>query len=417
MTIDIIVAYRRQSLGVYPYTRAFVPNPARPMGIRNITIVVYCTVVGFAILYAPQPLLPLLADQWQRSLDDAALLTTTTMIPLALGPLIYGYVLEHVSTKHMLAAGFLVLTVVQFAIGLGPDYPVFFVLRTVQGMLLPAIFTALMTYSSAAGGPDRTRRNITIYVAATIAGGYSGRALSGMLTDLFDWQLAFQFWTGAALLATLLIIRLDSDPRLRLRKVHLGEIRQLARRPVYAEGLASAFLLFFVFAAMLNFLPFHMRDNDPQISHSAIALVYTGYLVGVAISLGSLHLIRWFGGERNTLVVGSLVYLVGTAAFALPGNSLAYVSMLVFAAGMFTLHSVLSAFLNHLETERKGLINGLYVSAYYSGGALGSYFPGFLYQYLGWTAFIVLLVLLLGAVTWLSFMLRHARTGAATASG
>jgi hypothetical protein len=64
-----------------------------------------------------------------------------------------------------------------------------------------------------------------------------------------------------------------------------------SRRPVYAEGLASAFVLFFVFAAML-----------------------------------------------------------------------------IFAAGMFTLHSVLSAFLNHLETERKGLINGLYVSAYYCGG-------------------------------------------------
>jgi YNFM family putative membrane transporter len=79
----------------------------------------------------------------------------------------------------------------------------------------------------------------------------------------------------------------------------------------------------------------------------------------------------------------------------------------VFAAGMFTLHSVLSAFLNHLETERKGLVNGLYVSAYYAGGALGSYFPGFLYQKIGWTAFILLLLLLLGALTGLCVMLRH----------
>ena len=378
------------------------------MGTRNLAIVVYCTVIGFAVLYATQPLLPLLAEQWGRPIGDTALLTTATMIPLALGPLLYGYVLEHVSTKHMLTASFGVLTLAQFALGLGPDYPMFLVLRTVQGLMLPAIFTALMTYSSAAGGQHNTRRNITVYIAATIVGGYSGRALSGVLTDLHSWQGAFLFWAFAALLATWLTTRLASDPRLRLGKVRLAEIRALARRPIYAEGLSSAFLLFFVFAAMLNFLPFHMRDNDPAISQSAIALVYTGYLVGVVISLASLRLIRLFGGERRTLVAGSLVYLCGTAAFALPGNHLAYLSMLVFAAGMFTLHSVLSAFLNHLETERKGLLNGLYVSAYYAGGALGSYFPGFLYQKVGWSAFVLFLLLLLAALTVLSLMLRHA---------
>ena len=378
------------------------------MGIRNTFIVVYCTVVGFAVLYATQPLLPLLAAQWGRPVGDTALLTTATMVPLALGPLLYGYVLERVSTKHMLTAGFSVLTLAQFAISLGPGYPVFFVLRTIEGTMLPAIFTALMTYSSSAGGHDRTRRNITVYIAATIAGGYSGRVLSGIITDLAGWQAAFLFWAVAALLATLLTTRLASDPRLRLGKVHLAEIRALARRPVYAEGLGSAFLLFFVFAAMLNFLPFHMRDNDPAISQSEIALVYTGYLIGVAISLASLRLVRLFGGERRTLVAGSLVYLAGTAAFALPGNGFAYLSMLLFAAGMFTLHSVLSAFLNHLETERKGLINGLYVSAYYTGGALGSYLPGFLYLEFGWTAFVAFLMASLFALTALSLALRHA---------
>jgi len=378
------------------------------MGIRNLAIVVYCTTIGFAILYTTQPLLPLLAEQWGRPMSDLALLTTATMIPLALSPLLYGYVLEHVSTKHMLTASFGILTLAQVALSLGPDYPLFLLLRCIQGLMLPAAFTALMTYSSAAGGQEKTRKNITIYIAATIAGGYCGRVLSGLITDLHSWQAAFLFWSLAALVATWLTTRLASDPRLRLGKVRLSEIRELARRPIYAEGLASAFLLFFVFAALLNFLPFHMRDNDPDISQSAIALVYTGYLVGIVISLASLRLIRWFGGERRTLVAGSIVYLFGTLAFALPGNQLAYVSMLVFAAGMFTLHSVLSAFLNHLETERKGLINGLYVSAYYSGGALGSYFPGFIYQRLGWSAFVAFLLFLLVVLILLSVMLRHA---------
>lgn len=381
------------------------------MGKRNQAIVIFCAAVGFAVLYSTQPLLPLLAEQWQRPIGDTALLTTATMIPLALGPLVYGYVLEHVSTKHLLTAAFGILTLAQFALGTGPDYPVFLALRTLQGLMLPAIFTALMTYSSAAGGPGNTRRNITVYIAATILGGYLGRALSGILTDLHSWQVAFLCFALAALLATWLTTRLDSDPRMRLGRVKLNEIRALAGRPVYAEGLASAFLLFFVFAALLNFLPFQMRASDAAISQSAISLVYTGYLIGIVIALSSLRLIHLFGGERPTLVAGSLVYLAGTLLFLLPGNTIAYPAMLVFAAGMFTLHSVLSAFLNHLETTRKGLINGLYVSAYYSGGALGSWLPGFVLQAYGWTAFIWLLTTLLVGVLVLSLLLRHAAQG------
>lgn len=382
------------------------------MGLRNTAIVVYCTIVAFAVLYSTQPLLPLLATDWQRPVSDLALLTTVTMIPLAVAPLAYGYVLEHISTKHLLVAAFGILTAAQAGLGLGPDYPTFLLLRGVQGLVLPAVFTALMTYSSAAGGPSRTRRNITVYIAATIVGGYCGRALSGVLTDWLDWPTALMFWALAAVAATLATTRLASDPRLRLGRVSLAEVRALARRPVYAEGLAGAFLLFFVFAAMLNFLPFHMHDNDPDISHTAIALVYTGYLVGVTISLGSLHLVHLFGNERRTLVAGTLVYLLGTLLFALPGNAAAYVAMLVFAAGMFTLHSVLSAFLNHLEHQRKGLINGLYVSAYYAGGAIGSYFPGFLYQQAGWDAFIALLLGLLAVLLGLSLLLRQAAPAA-----
>ena len=45
----------------------------------NLTIVVYCTVVSFGVLYTTQPLLPLLAAQWGRPMSDTALLTTATM--------------------------------------------------------------------------------------------------------------------------------------------------------------------------------------------------------------------------------------------------------------------------------------------------------------------------------------------------
>ena len=51
---------------------------------------------------------------------------------------------------------------------------------------------------------------------------------------------------------------------------------------------------------------------------------------------------------------------------------------------MFTVHSVLSGYVNHLARRRKGVVNGLYVSLYYAGGTLGSYLPVVIYEARGW---------------------------------
>jgi len=47
---------------------------------RNQSIIVYCTIIAFTILYEHQPLLPLLAGQWNRSLSDAALPAASSAI-------------------------------------------------------------------------------------------------------------------------------------------------------------------------------------------------------------------------------------------------------------------------------------------------------------------------------------------------
>lgn len=369
---------------------------------RNQFIIVYCTIVAFAILYEHQPLLPLLADQWNRSISDAALLTTVTMLPLAIAPLIYGYILERFSSRHMLMGGFALLFACQAILSSGPDYPAFLLLRAIEGLVLPAIFTSLMTYTSAMGGHDRARRNISFYIAATIVGGYCGRTVTGIVTSLYSWQTAFWMWSLLALIGVISLFKLESDPRSNLVKVSYKEVGYLIKKPVNREGLLAAFVLFFVFAAMLNFLPFRMREINPDITTAAISMVYTGYLVGIMVSLFSTRLIVYLGSERKTLLTGTGVYLVGCMIFLSSSTALLYLAMFVFAAGMFTLHSVLSGYLNHIESSRKGMINGLYVSAYYSGGALGSFLPGLVYQSAGWAGFclvlIILVLLLMGLI-------------------
>jgi YNFM family putative membrane transporter len=68
-----------------------------------------------------------------------------------------------------------------------------------------------------------------------------------------------------------------------------------------------------------------------------------------------------------------------------------FVAMFVLCAGFFIIHAVASGLISKLAHERRAISNGLYLSFYYAGGAVGTFAPGVFFEYLGWHVFILLL--------------------------
>jgi YNFM family putative membrane transporter len=83
-------------------------------------------------------------------------------------------------------------------------------------------------------------------------------------------------------------------------------------------------------------------------------------------------------------------------------SSLAGIFTFVFCmcAGFFLSHSLLTAYLNHHTSGRKGIVNGLYIASYYAGGALGGWLPGYVYRGAGWQVFLASLLVMLGCAAW-----------------
>ncbi len=69
--------------------------------------------------------------------------------------------------------------------------------------------------------------------------------------------------------------------------------------------------------------------------------------------------------------------------------------MFVFCTGMFLVHTILSGYLNKLSKQNKALTNGIYLSFYYTGGAIGSFFPGIIYKLYGWDFFLLIMLIIL----------------------
>ena len=365
---------------------------------KNLLIALCTTFLSFCTLYTPQPMLPLLSAEFGVSPTASALLVTVTLAPLGFAPIVYGYFLQAIPARSMLRVAVFLLIVNQLAFFAATQFWHLLALRFAQGLLLPAIFTSLMTYCATMAPPDKVQKTMGLYIGATILGGFLSRALGGFFADLLGWHWVFVVM-GLMLMPVWVLLRhLDADAEINFQRLDLRSVKRVLGNPLYRNCYLVLFGVFFVFAGVLNLLPFRLAEIDPSLGPLGASLLYTGYLVGIPVAIVSVQLIRAFGNIRRALLAGLAANAVGLIAYALSDTAVLFATMVVFASGMFFIHAVLSGLVNELATEHKGVVNGLYVSVYYLSGALGSWLPGYVYLGLGWEILVLLSALMLFGV-------------------
>jgi len=345
------------------------------MPIRNFFIVLYTTILAFCSLYAPQPLLPLLSTEFGVTADQAALLISVTLLPLGIAPILYGFLLESFSASTILKIAVFLLAVTESFFLWVDNFWVLVFIRGIQGLLLPAIFTALMTCISQSSDPQRVRRKIAFYVAATIIGGFSGRFIAGVMATYFHWQYAFLLIMSGLFIAFGLLFLLKNPGHIAFIRPTPKDLLTTLTNRVFRRIYAIIFLVFFCFAGLLNLLPFRMVSLDAEISEFSITLMYSGYLMGMVTTLMASQLSRWWEDIMGWILLSLMGYLLAIVLFSIPNIHMMFVAMFLFCGSMFLAHALLAGYLNQLATHHKGIANGLYISAYYLGGSLGAYYP------------------------------------------
>jgi len=378
---------------------------------RNLLIVLCATVVSFSTLYIPQPMLPLLANLYSVSSSDAGLLMTATFLPLGLAPIVYGYFLQAIPARLMLSVSMSFLMIVLMAFYLVTEFWQLIVLRCLQGLILPAVFTALMTYCASMAEPGQVRKSMGFYIGATILGGFLGRAIGGYFASGFNWNTPFVVMGFIMLLPLWLMRYASADAEISFQRLDIRSISRVLAELNYRFIYLTLATLFFVYATILNLIPFRLYEIDPSISPLTISSLYFGYLIGIPIAFYSESLSRLLGDERRGLMLGVVLNAIGLVAYFFSHFSILFVMMFCFAGGFFFIHSTLSGLANHLAREHKGVVNGLYISIYYLSGALASWLPGIVYDAYGWDTIMTALVILSGLGAWFVTRLKVTEAG------
>ena len=355
-------------------------------------LIIITTILTIATLYAPQPLLPLFSSLFSTDSSHAALLLTVTFVPLSLAPLSYGYFLGNFSTVRLLRISLLALSISVLVFGLSSSFPLLLVMRFVQGLVIPAVLTSLMTYIAETAKRGQLQRLMSWYIASTITGGLLGRLLSGLSASYLGWRFFFLVLACALFICFTFLTRTSSRTTASTEKPDPKVIINIIRDPGFLFIYLIIFCTFFVFASIMNFVPFRLTEIYGSPSELLSGLIYTGYISGIGTALFSTRIITFFKSPSRSVTIGLSVFLAALGIMFLPSVGLLFVTMFIFCGAMFLVHTVCAGMANKRARKAKGMVNGLYVSFYYGGAVMGSYLPGLIYESYGWNFYLMTLI-------------------------
>ncbi len=364
------------------------PAEASQPGLKGpvLAALSFATATVFADLYITQPILPVLSREFGVSPASAGLTLSAVVSMIALVSAGYGFLSDLVGRKPVMVASCAMLVVPTLLCAAAPSFRTLVLCRALQGLLMPGVTAVAVAYLGDYYAGADLGPKVGGWIAASVAGGLTGRVMSGLIASWIHWRAPFVVF-GLLTLAGALVMGRALPPRRTTARVPFaqayrgmfGHFRN--RRVVGAYVIGGT--VFFSFIGMFTYLPYYLTAPPFLLSTAVVSSAYLVYLAGVLASLISGRLASRVGA-RAVMAAGMAIACcgaLGTLGQFLPTIVL---SLIVLCIGMFTVQSTAPAFVNANAAGVKGGAGALYTSFYYVGASFGSVLPGYAWQLWGW---------------------------------
>lgn len=349
------------------------------------------------------PMLTMVAGDFEISVRQAALLVSAYGLPYALTQPILGPVGDAYSKARLIKICLAVLACSVVLAAMSPGYPTLMVSRVIAGIVSGGIFPVGLALIG-----DRTtlaERQVAAsrFLVASIFGQMFGATVSGVIAAYFGWRTVF--WVVAVLtsLSCLVVIRFldsasDKTRPLTVRGAIDGYRLVLANRSslvVFAAVMGEGILFFCVFP-FVGAMLIERGSGGPVAAGVALA----GFAVGGVI-YGSLvrYMIKTLG-QWNMMRVGGVMAGLSYIAIAAPMGPIGIALLFMIAGfGFYMMHNTLQARGTELAPAARGSTFALFSASMFLGQGIGPAASGAVSNLIGFQALFVLvgtLVMALG---------------------
>ncbi|MCR6486477.1 MFS transporter [Amycolatopsis sp. OK19-0408] len=355
---------------------------------RVKTAVAAAGISSFALLYAPQPVLPQLAAQYHLDPGGAALAVSVATGALAIAVLPIAALSEVIGRRPVILTSVLASVVFGLLLPLMPTYPALLVLRALQGIAIAGFPGVAAAYLAERLGRAGVAAAVGAMIAGNTVGGMLGRLSSGFSAGPLGWRGALFVVAGVgAVCSAITVVTLPPGTRPRgdaqLRAVAKGLVTALSK-PVLLAQYAVALLAMGSFVALYNAAGFRLTGDPLNLSPAIASLVFLAYATGSVSSAAAGRLVARVG--RRRALIGALLLTAAGAALTLPDSlPLVIAGFLVLTCAFFAAHAVANGWAAADAPENaRGQVGGMYTATYYLGSSVGGAAGAWVYGHAGW---------------------------------
>ncbi|GAA5066958.1 YNFM family putative membrane transporter [Thermocatellispora tengchongensis] len=373
-------------------------------------------IASFALLYAPQPVLPQLAADFRLDPGGASLAVGVATGGLAVAVLPVAALSEIAGRRRVILASMVVSVVLGLLLPLAPTFAVLLAMRAGQGAAIAGFAGVAAAYLVEMLGRKGVVAAVGAMIAGNSVGGMLGRLAAGAAAEPVGWRGALLLVAVVALgcgVVTLVALPAPRGVRsggARPREVVAG-LRAAAGRPVLLVQYAFAALGMGSFVALYNAAGFRLTAPPIGLAPALASLVFLVYAIGTVSSGTAARLVARVGQARA--LIAALAVTVAGGALTLPDALPAVIlGFAVLTGGFFAAHTVANGWTAAAAPEgARGQASGLYTLAYYLGSSVFGTAGGAVYGRFGWAWLIALTSswLLLALLAALGFHLCTAR--------
>ncbi|TVT17663.1 MFS transporter [Amycolatopsis acidiphila] len=349
---------------------------------------------SFALLYAPQPVLPQLAAQYHLDPGAASLAISVATGALAIAVLPIAALSEIVGRRPVILTSVIAAAVLGLLLPLAPSYGVLLVLRALQGAAIAGFPGVAAAYLVEKLGKTGVAAAVGAMIAGNSVGGMLGRLSAGFSAEALGYHGALIVVAGVGTLFTVLTVltlprsrRAAREPkpaiREQLRGVLVGVGAALGK-PVLLAQYVVGLLAMGSFVAMYNAAGFRLTGAPLDLSPAIASLVFLAYAMGSVSSATVGKLVGRFGRLR-TAVCALLVTVLGILLTLPDSLVLVVLGFLVLTGGFFAAHAVANSWTAAEAPEgARGQASGTYTLTYYLGSSVGGTVGSIVYAHAGW---------------------------------
>ncbi|HCD5322286.1 TPA: MFS transporter [Klebsiella michiganensis] len=373
--------------------------------IRIILALALSGLAELASLFFIQPLLPVLAVEYDVPVSQVSIILSAETALLAIGLLFTGTLSDHYGRKKLIIVSLLLGGLLTMLCPLVESWAMLVALRAVIGLALSGIAAAATAYISEEVAPVVAGVVTGYFVFGNSMGGMSGRIVASQLIDHISINTIFYGFAISLILVALLVYFLlpasqnfKPTQSLNVLRVVKGAASHFKNKKL-ALAFVISFIIFGVFTSLYNYLAFFLKGEPFHISPANAGLLSFSFALSFftapqagrpSAKYGSMRVLR---ALFVMMALGMLLTLTSNVVTFIIGA-------VIFTGCFFGCHSIGLSWVSKNATHARGQAVALYLFFYYMGGSVIGFVNGFVFHSMGWqgmTGFIIAL-LAVGAV-------------------